>query len=922
MPTDDSNSHGSRLIELFEQLLERPPGERRALASSLSGGDEGLESELLELLREHEDEDDLPPALDPSTGNFPLPSEPVEPAAAEPGREIGHYVLVRKLGEGGMGTVYLARQQQPVKRDVALKLLRSDFASPEVIARFEAERQALAVMDHPNIAKVFDGGLTEAGRPYFVMEYVDGETITDYCDRLKLGLADRLRLFTKVCGAIQHAHQKGVIHRDIKPSNVLVAANDAAAEPKVIDFGIAKAIDARLTEETLYTAHGMLVGTPEYMSPEQAQGGPFGIDTRTDVYSLGVLLYKMLVGRLPFGAETRTAGLSELLRVLATEEPPRPSTRLSSLDAAEQRSVARERSASESQIRRELGRDLDWIVLRAMEKDRERRYPSASELAEDVQRYLRSEPLVAGPPSVQYRVGKFLRRHRVGASAAALVIAVLLTSAVALSVQAARLERALADSQRQSQRAETVSSFLVDLFRRADPGKTRGDEVTAREVLDQGIERIDSELADEPELQARMLTTMGEVYNGLGLWETSKELHERAHEMLQILGPQADAELRATTLGGLGWAEARLGEFEPAERHIAESVALREATGGISGTSVAEGLMDLCRGAFMRGAWSRAEEHCAAGLDVLEQSGADPSELEVSLLGNLGAARLRQNRHAEAEPPLRRGLELVAEYFPDQVRSRFALQQSLVHVLRIAGEVDRALDLARANQALGLETWGESHPWTISSYAVLSRAADAAGDFDAALEAMTRNHELVERRFGPEAPQAIVAATNWGVTHGAAGRWQDCVDILEDVVDRTTGSEVELLIATRQNAQSVLGHCLSRIGELEEGERTLRASLQAAGQPKTFGARVRSYLAHNLLLQGRPEEAGPFLDEAGELLTSGEAAGEPIDPEFWRDLWSFRALFAEAVGDVEMEREARERLQALSRSPSQAAAGR
>ena len=369
-------------------------------------------------------------ALSDSDITRSVPGETLNPSA-----RVGPYKILERIGEGGMGIVYAAEQESPFRRRVALKVIKLGMETREVIARFEAERQALALMDHPCIAQVYDAGATPDGRPYFAMEYVAGIPITHYCDKHRLPMQARLDLFVLVCGAIQHAHQKGVIHRDIKPSNLLVAVHDGKPLPKVIDFGVAKATHQRLTEKTVFTQHGVLIGTPEYMSPEQAEMSELTVDTTTDIYSLGVVLYELLIGALPFDSELlRHAGYAEIQRIIREQEPLRPSARLSGLHARAV-DVALQRQTHLPTLLRELKQDLDWITLKAMDKDRTRRYASASELAADVTRHLKMQPVIARPPSLVYRTSRFLRKHRAAMIAVALGVTVSTVVSTAILTQ-------------------------------------------------------------------------------------------------------------------------------------------------------------------------------------------------------------------------------------------------------------------------------------------------------------------------------------------------------------------------------------------------------------------------------------------------------------------------------------------------------
>src|SRR6516165_3238990 len=411
-----------QIMSLLGEAVEHSsPEERAAFLDKACAGDAGRRARVEELLRAHQ-----------AAGNFLQsnrpPADPVattdEPISERPGTVIGHYKLLEQIGEGGFGAVFMAAQQEPIRRKVALKVLKPGMDSTQVIARFQAERQALALMDHPHIAKVLDAGQTGSGRPYFVMELVKGLPITEFCDQNQLTLRQRLEVFGSVCQAVQHAHQKGVIHRDLKPSNVLVI--DTTPVVKVIDFGVAKALGQELTDKTLFTGFAQMIGTPLYMSPEQAGQSGLDIDTRSDIYSLGVLLYELLTGTTPFDKERfREAGFDEMRRIIREEEPPRPSTRISTLGQAAS-TVSTQRKSDPKRLSQLIRGELDWIVMKALEKDRNRRYESASAFAADVQRYLDDEPVLACPPSAWYQLRKFARRNKAAVALAAAVLAVTL----------------------------------------------------------------------------------------------------------------------------------------------------------------------------------------------------------------------------------------------------------------------------------------------------------------------------------------------------------------------------------------------------------------------------------------------------------------------------------------------------------------
>jgi WD40 repeat protein/serine/threonine protein kinase len=425
--------------EIFSEAIEKPtPDERCAYLDLACGPDPLLRKQVEELLANHFEQDAFMegPAISAETIKLNLP------ITEGPGSRIGRYKLLQMLGEGGMGVVYMAEQEEPVRRRVALKIIKLGMDTRQVVARFEAERQALALMDHPNIARVLDGGATETGRPYFVMEVVQGLPITEFCDKNHLPSAERVKLFIPVCHAIQSAHQKGIIHRDVKPSNILVTLNGGVAVPKVIDFGVAKATNQKLTEKTLFTNYGMMVGTPAYMSPEQAELTSLDVDTRTDIYSLGVVLYELLTGTTPFPEkELRSVGYREMQRIILEEQPERPSTRLSTMLAEQRSAVARNQGTHEATLVKSFASDLDWIVMKCLEKDRARRYETVNGLDRDIQRHLDNEPVLARPPSRLYEFQKTVRRHKLGFAAAAAVMVTLGGGVLVSSWEAIRAQR-------------------------------------------------------------------------------------------------------------------------------------------------------------------------------------------------------------------------------------------------------------------------------------------------------------------------------------------------------------------------------------------------------------------------------------------------------------------------------------------------
>jgi serine/threonine protein kinase len=536
-----------REVIVFNAARGLPDEQRAAYLDQACVGDLELRQRVQELLRAGEDAGCF--LKQPAPGAHRSPEAAVFANLQSPdlfsqkvGESIGPYKLLHQIGEGGCGVVYMAEQEEPVRRKVALKVIKLGMDTKQVIARFEAERQALALMDHPNIAKVLDAAATDNGRPYFVMELVRGVKITQYCDERNLTTRERLELFIQVCQAIQHAHQKGIIHRDIKPSNILVTVNDGLAVPKVIDFGIAKATQGRLTDHTLFTAFEQFIGTPAYMSPDQADFTSLDIDTRSDIYSLGVLLYELLTGRTPFdGQELLASGLKAMRQTIREREPARPSTRLSTMEQEELTATSKRRHTEPAKLIHLVRGDLDWIVMKCLEKDRGHRYDTANGLATDVQRYLADEPIVARPPANLYRLHKLVRRNKLvfvaaGVAAAALVVGLAVSLLLLFEEHTARRNAVAAENRaltemRKSQQSVELLRLLLDRLR-PTIAKDR-DTARLKEALEALAWEVRPDMSNKPELHQNLLSTMALVYKDFGEYDKAEEMARQAVAILR-----------------------------------------------------------------------------------------------------------------------------------------------------------------------------------------------------------------------------------------------------------------------------------------------------------------------------------------------------------------------------------------------------
>jgi eukaryotic-like serine/threonine-protein kinase len=709
------------------------------------------------------------------------PRDPdVTRASAHPagtGELMGPYRLLQQVGEGGMGEVWLAEQTRPVRRQVALKIIKAGMDSKQVIARFEAERQALALMDHPSIARVFDAGATPQGRPYFAMEYVRGEPITNYCDRNRLGTLARLELFIRVCEGVQHAHQKGLIHRDLKPSNVLVTIDNEQPAPKIIDFGVAKATTQHLTERTLFTEVGALIGTPEYMSPEQAELTGLDIDTRTDVYALGVLLYELLTGTMPFSSQDlRAKGLDEIRRIIREVEPPRPSTRLSQ-GAAASAEVAAHRHTEPARLARQLRGDLDWITMKALEKDRTLRYGSASDLASDLRRYLHDEPVLAGPPSVGYRTRKFVRRHRFGVLTAASIAMLLVVFVVTMALQAKRIAQERDRASFEAATAKQVSDFLVSLFTVSDPSESRGSTLTAREILEQGASRITKDLAGQPEVQARLMATIGTVYTNLGLYRHAEPLLRHALETNQRLLGDDNPETMSSEhqLANLLWYQDNLKE---AERLYLDVVARRERILGVVDPRTLRAKFDLGTLYWAQNRLDDAERTTRETLDTQRRVLGESHTHTQDSMHSLSSIYYRQGRLPAAEALQVKVLELRRRVLGNDHPETLLDVYNLGTIHDRMGRFDSAEHLYKSAVADMGRVLGKTHRWTCLAQQRLASLYARQKRYEESEACALAAYEGYNAAFGPshDLTQGLVKQLSelyevWGRPDEAA-RWR------------------------------------------------------------------------------------------------------------------------------------------------------
>ena len=717
-------------------------------------------------------------------------------AAANVPPFIGPYRLLRKLGEGGMGQVWLARQTAPVNRVVALKFLRGGMYDSSVILRFESERQSLAIMEHPAIAKVLDAGSTPDGQPYFVMEYVDGAAITRYCDAKKLQISDRLELFIRVCEGVQHAHQKAIIHRDLKPSNVLVTEVDGKPVPRIIDFGIAKAISSQATvDQTMLTQLGAMLGTPGFMSPEQVDPNIQDVDTRTDVYSLGVILYVLITGYLPLDPDRwKKKPFDEALRELRETDPPSPSTRIS-LEKDTSSLNAQNRATEPAQLISQLRGDLDWIVMKALEKDRDRRYGSPSELAADLERYLKDQPVLARPPSAVYRMQKYVRRNRVGVGIAAMLVLLLAGFAVVQAMQVRRITR-------ERDRANRITDFMTSMFRISDPGEARGNSVTARELLDKASKQVSTGLARDPELQAQMMQVMGNVYVNLGLYREGQELLEPAlATRRRILGD--DNVNTVESMADLAWDYENENRQADAEKLQREALGILERTQGKDNIHTLSLMGNLASTLTNEKRYPEAEKIQTELLERERRVLGPDHKNTLSTMNNLAKTYFRQSRYADAETMLREVVRIRQRVsgpdVPETLIGNYNLSVAIGHQKRFA-EADTILEKVVQDERRIL---GPSHPETLKSTVAL------VGNYleeERYAEAAKLQQEVLETRqkaLGPNDPAVAGDIYNLACIAARSGNATEAFARLHEAIDHGLSPASELGIASDTDLASL-----------------------------------------------------------------------------------------------------------------------
>jgi serine/threonine protein kinase/tetratricopeptide (TPR) repeat protein len=822
-----------------------------------------------------------------------VPAAPDSPAATRtpfPDR-IGPYRITRVLGKGGMGIVYQAEQLEPLRRTVALKVIRLGMHTDEVLARFESERQALAVMDHPNIARALEAGTTEEGLPYFVMELVAGEPITDYCDRHGLDLRQRLQLFLGVCRGVQHAHQKGVIHRDLKPSNILVRVTDGQPVATIIDFGIAKATERRAGDDGFTTELGVAVGTPAYMSPEQAEASGLDIDTRSDIYSLGMVLYELMTGVLPFEQGRALLPAAFIAQyVLGDADIPTPSRRVATLEPDTLTSSARRRHTTPSGLRRSLRGDIDWIVVKAIERDRNRRYETANALALDLERHLASKPVTARPPTLGYTAARFVRRHRLGVSVAA-------TALVALAAGVTGIMRERDRAARGEAKALAVSGFLVDLFKSADPWQGGSRQTTVVDALAEGVKQVDAGRIKDPVIASSLRRTIATVYQSLGRSDAADTLYRATlRERLARSGPAS--EEAAESWNDMGNLLTSQGKLDSAETAFGRALAIRRRHG--ADTLLAGTLLDFADLMTAKGQLARSDTLAREALAIYRRVAGERDLAVAAAMGRVLSIQGTGEEWEAAESTGRAAVKMLEELGLERHPQMTPILSDLSIALANRKEFKEALATAHRTVAIDSAVFGASHPYLATHLENLGYVYHEAGLNDSAIAMVKQVLAMRQAVLGPDNPGIGRTLFNLASLEYDAGAHREAEPHYAEAVARMRrayGPEhPDVVYAT-----GWMGRNQFEAGDRAESERNIRWVLSLTN-PTAVSARdtmrFGRYLVTMLVEQRRWAEAEPLAARvfaiqdslkdslarvtAGQLAAIYEGMGQRERAEQWR----------------------------------------
>jgi serine/threonine protein kinase len=811
------NDSPNRDVEVFTTAVQLSAAERATYLDHVCVNDAELRREVSALLKFHDSAGDF---LEQSPHGAAVETRLEASIGVKTGDRIGRYKLLQPIGEGGCGVVYLAEQQEPVRRRVALKVIKPGMDTKSVIARFEAERQALALMDHPNIAKVLDAGATESGRPYFVMELVQGVKITDYCDQNSLSTKERLKLFIQVCHAIQHAHQKGVIHRDIKPSNILVTTTaEGAALPVVIDFGIAKATaNQRLTDKTFFTAFELLIGTPAYMSPEQAELTKIDVDTRTDIYSLGVLLYELLTGSTPFDMDALLkAGLDEIRRVIQEQEPVRPSTQLGKLTQENLTVIAKRHRSEPTSLIRAIRGDLDWIVMKALEKDRTRRYETANGFALDVQRFLADEAILARPPSALYKFRKTVSRNRLLFSSISSIALLLFVSLVVVSASLAKERLARVKSLE-------VTKFLEDMLNGVGPSVALGQDTTLlRGILDRTAERVGKEMTDQPAVEAELRSLIGRIYLEIGDYKQG-EVMLRTALMINRKLFGVESKESASSLNDLGLALMEEHKLSEGEEVDLEALAIRRRLFGNENADTATSINDL--GSLYRedGKLAESERLSREALEIRRQLfGSENLEVADSLR-NLSIVLGDEGKWAESEDMAREVLAMRRKLHGSESLDVASTLNDIAWAAGARGKLDEAEKLEQESLVMREKLLGAENPDVAKSLYLVGDRTRQRGNLSEAASTLSAALSMQRKVLGEDNPNVLYTLNSLGLALESEGNWSEAETVRREelVAWRKIAGEED---PKTLNALEQLGSALEAQGKWSEAETVRREAL-------------------------------------------------------------------------------------------------